>query len=149
MKKHLAIIFILSLGCTKPEMNEIDIPKECQLINITENEKSARTAILGKWLWWNTAYNFRGVQPYNETPKSTGKSLSYEFTGDNIVINTGDKKETKKFEIRNNPLVMIIKEQTGEIISTGLLQIDPANNCLRLVYSYNDAGGDLSFTKKD
>lgn len=149
MKKQLAIIFILSLGCTKPDMNEIEILKECQLINITEDEKKARTAILGKWLWWNTAYNFRGVQPYNETPKSTGKSLSYEFTVDNVIINTGDKKETKKFEIKNNPLVIIIKEQTGEIISTGLLQIDPANNCMRLVYSYNDAGGDLSFTKKN
>ena len=151
--KNLGLVFMIGLSCTKPSNEEIQLTSTCSIIEIVEEESIAKSAILGNWGWWNTAYNFRGSDPRNETPENTGKRITYYFDNKKLEIQTNNTKETKAYEIKKfekeGPLFLVIKEQTGEIISTGLLQIDVKNRCMKIVFSYNDAGGDLSFSLLD
>jgi hypothetical protein len=110
----------------------------------------AKNLIAGKWNWINTTYSGRGTGTTIITPQSTNKIMVYEFTKgklkmytDNVLTDELDYTVQFWGEGTNTvDEILVVKYGSGQ---SSMLFVN--TSCLRLVHSFNDAGGDLSFRK--
>ncbi len=127
---------------------------------VIKSKAPAKAAIVGKWEWVETTYSSRGAEKVTENPLTTNKTVVYEFERDTLSVYENDTLAEKlAYEIRHwgegtntvdEQLVIILRRaKTGEHLGTSIMFLSTASTCLRLVNSYDDAGGDMLFKRAD
>lgn len=142
----------LLFGCSnKNEITEQEYV-DCATENPVRTKDLAKNLIVGKWDWTMTTYLRRGTGTTIITPESANKKMTYEFTNDKVkIVTDGEISGELDYEVQfwgegTNHVdeILVVKYGTGGI---SILLIDISGTCLRLVNSYNDVGGDLTFQK--
>jgi hypothetical protein len=150
-------LILLMANCTYDTIDKGETT-ECPIDNNIKSKETAYTLIIGKWNWIKTTYTTRGAGITTETPLSTQKTLTFEFTGEKVRILENSTLTEEKYEIEfwgegtntvDDILVVRFFKLTGEFQGTSMLQLNTSGTCLTLVNSYNDAGGDLNFKRVD
>lgn len=157
--KRIALLFF-GFICLFASCNQDDTPdpsaEKCIVDNKVLSKELANALIIGKWEWLSTSYHRRGSGTTVETNQTTGRSFIFEFTADNLLIHENDAVSERLYEIRfwgegtntvDEALVLRTFNITGESQGQSLLFLNVSGNCLTLVNSYNDAGGDLNFIR--
>lgn len=97
---------------------------------------------------------FRGFETTIETPESKNSERIYEFSDDKLKIYIdGDMTTEMGYEVQfwgvetgsNNPPLAVRYEDGG----LSMLVINSKGECMGLINSFNDAGGDSCFEKID
>ena len=152
----LGLLFIL-VNCTSDTINNIEI-KDCSITDNVKSKETAKTLIIGKWNWLKTTYTRRGSGITTETPLSTDKTLSFEFTDKKVLVLDNNNLTEELYEVKfwgegsntvDDILVVKFFKSTGEFQGTSILFLSTSGTCLTLVNSYNDVGGDLNFKRAD
>ncbi len=150
------LIFILG-NCTYDSIDNGQTA-DCSIGDIVKSKDIAKTLIIGKWIWIKTTYARRGSGITTETPLSTDKTLTFEFTEKKIGVFENNDMTEEKYEIVfwgegsntvDDILVIRFFKLTGEFKGTSMLFLNTSGTCLTLGNSYNDAGGDLNFKRAD
>jgi len=152
----LGLILLMS-NCTYDTI-EIDEINDCIIDNHVKSKTEASTLIIGKWNWIKTTYTRRGVGITTETPFSTQKTLTYEFTGEKVRILEDSTLTEEYYEISfwgegtnavDDILVIKFFKLTEEFQGTSILLLSTSGTCLTLGNAYHDGGGDLNFKRVD
>lgn len=156
----VVLIFCFS-QCSEDSFDQIQnedvqaFSEDCPPEEIIKEKEVAENAITGKWEWVKTTYTGRGSKEAIETPLSTDKEILFEFDDDQLnVFENGNLIRESDFRIEywedgtniaDEPLTILYSDnQTGEF-NRSILFLNSSATCLKLVNSYNDAGGDLYF----
>ena len=157
MKTTLSLflfVLLLASGCINHEIEESIISCNCD--NPAKQLDIANSLILGEWTWISTDFHNRGSESYFETPQNTNSQITYKFTADTLTIikngtniykerySVGHFGDISKTPTDSSLVVKYIHSDT--LVGISMLYIE--NNCMKLVNSYNDAGGDVLLTKK-
>ena len=156
--RNILIIFlfvlILASGCLNQDVEESTISCNCD--NPAKQIDIANSMILGEWTWISTSFHNRGSESYYETPQNTNSQITYKFTADTLTIikngtniykdrySVGHFGDISKTPTDSSLVVNYIHSDT--LVGISMLYIE--NNCMKLVNSYNDTGGDVLLTKK-
>ncbi|GCC53405.1 hypothetical protein SanaruYs_36490 [Chryseotalea sanaruensis] len=128
----------------------------CPTDEIVRTKESAAALLIGKWEWIKTFYVNRASGNSVETSFSSGKQITFEFKADKVIVTennivTEETYEIVFFDINSSQAEQELKinfiAETGEIRESSILHISILGDCLTLVNSYDDAGGDLNFQK--
>ena len=155
----VGLIFCFS-RCSEDSLDQIrneDVQvqsEECLLEETIKEKELAKSAVIGKWKWIKTRYSSRGTKETIETPLSTNKEKVFEFVGDKLnIYENGILILESNYEIKywgegTNTVdeqlnIWFFKPQTAEYGGTSVLFLSTSSTCLKLVNSYDDAGGDL------
>ncbi|WP_426059513.1 hypothetical protein [Hymenobacter sp. B1770] len=156
----LSTSLLLGVGCQTKEYSVWPLDEVCSVEFPILDKADAKAALLGDWQWQQTRYpgqsRLTGVVP-TETPRSTGHQLLFRFTADRyLILKDGNVVQDLPYEVRYwgegtntvDPILLVRTYQAATGFSGGsILRIDPGKQCLQLVNSYGDAGGDLSLKK--
>lgn len=161
----MAIVVSLS-ACEKTEhegsLNEplvLNQKQDCPPADdFIQSKDSAKKLILGKWEWTMTSYSGRGRGDIIITPLSTSTSMLFEFEEDKLrIYENDDLSEEVNYKIEflgegtnledEQLVITYINPRTAMHDGTSMLFLSSSSTCLKLVNSYNDAGGDLSFKR--
>jgi len=147
-------VLILASGCTSHDVEESTISCNCD--NPATQLDIANSLILGEWTWISTGFHNRGSESNFETPQNTNSQITYKFTADTLTIikngtniykegySVGHFGDISKTPTDSSLVVKYIQSDT--LVGISMLFID--KNCMKLVNSYNDAGGDVLLTRK-
>ena len=145
---------IITSGCISHDVEESTISCNCD--NPAKQLDVANSMILGEWTWISTGFHNRGSESYYETPQNTNSQITYKFSADTLtIIKNGTNIYKERYsvghfgDITNTPtdtslVVKYIHPDTS--IGVSMLFVD--NNCMKLVNSYNDAGGVILLKRK-
>lgn len=149
---------LLILGsCSHDTINKVQVT-DCSIDSNVKSKETAKALIIGNWNWTKTTYTRRGTGITTETPLSTNKILTFEFTDKKVRVFDNNDLTEELYEIKfwgegsntvDDILVVNFFKLTGEFLGTSMLFLDTSGSCLTLVNSYNDAGGDLNFKRAD
>lgn len=156
--RNIFILFLFVLiivsGCKNQDIEKTTLSCNCD--HPTNQLDTANSMIQGEWTWVSTVFRRRGSESYYETPQNTTNQITYTFTADtltiikNVVNIYKSKYSIGHFgDFSNTPTdssLVVIYSHSDTSIGVSMLLID--NNCMQLVNSYNDAGGDVLLTKK-
>jgi hypothetical protein len=162
MKKvRLFLIFNVMIwaGCEKQNTTgPSDLPDDvpvCECSNQLNQLRDAKSMILGEWSWEETQYSSRGSKPYFETPKNTNRQMNYLFSTDSLTVTSNNLVVTKeKYSIiragdrSNTQDSSLVVRFIHSDSSVGFSNLFIDSTCMKLVNSYNDAGGDIVLKKK-
>lgn len=149
------ILLILANSCSDNEMQE-QLVIGCPTDEIVRTKESAAALLMGKWEWIKTFYVNRASGQYVETSFSSGKQITFEFKTDKVIITENNIITEEAYEVIVSEFNVSLAEQelkvnfikeTGELRESSILRISILGDCLTLVNSYDDAGGDLNFQK--
>ena len=131
---------------------------DCSTDDFVRSKETAQTLIIGKWDWIKTTYIRRGSGTTIETPLSTDKIFTLEFTDKEVRMSENDTLNVRLYEIQfwgegtntvDDILVVNFSTLSGELQGRSMLFLNASGTCLTLGNSYNDAGGDSNFKKAD
>ncbi len=151
-------VLVIITSCNKNEKKDTTTPT-CDCTNITapiQQLSTASSTIIGEWIWVYTQSMGRGTPTTYQTPQNTNKQITYQFTSDSLIIKeNGVKTYSNKYAVgffgdfNKTPTDtdLVVKYLTAETITgVSILYID--KNCMLLVNSYNDAGGNILLKRK-
>jgi hypothetical protein len=150
----IIIIFLLN-SCSDNEMQE-QLVIGCPTDEIVRTKESAAALLIGKWEWIKTFYVNSASGYYVETSYSSGKQITFEFKADKVIITENNIISEETYEIIVTELNASLAEQVlkvnfinanGELRESSILRLSTSGQCLTLINSYDDAGGDLNFQK--
>lgn len=157
--KFQALIFIVFLILFN-NCSDVDIQNQliigCPTDEIVQSKDSANLLLRGKWEWIKTFYANRASSNYVETSYSSGKQIFFEFNSNKLFITENNVVTEESYEIMVDGIGTALAEQqlkisftttTGELRETSILHLSISGQCLTLINSYDDAGGDLNFQK--
>lgn len=165
----LALVGTLFLvtGCEKQALDDTicnmfpEMVATCAITSWIQDKPAAQASLLGDWQWLQTSYPTRGVPPENtrlETPRSTGKTRIYRFTADRcLILENGQTIQDLPYEIRFrgegpntvDPDLTLRVQSSATSFFVSLLHLDQGQECMQLVNSYNDAGGDINLKRME
>ncbi len=133
---------------------------DCSVGSIVELKETAKVKIIGKWDWVKTTYSGRGMVTTTQTPTTTNYNMSYEFKKNNVrIFINGRPTDELTYDIMyfgegTNTVddVLAIKffnPKTNSYSQSTLLFLSTSFNCLTLINSHSDAGGDLTFSRTE
>ena len=152
----VGLLFMLG-SCTSDSVDKA-ITTDCSTDDFVRSKEIAQTLIVGKWDWIKTTYTRRGPGTTVETPSSTDKTFTLEFTDKEVRMSENDILTKRLYEIQfwgegtntiDDILVVNFSTLTGELQGRSMLFLNSAGICLTLGNSYNDAGGDSNFKRAD
>lgn len=153
-------VLLSSVGCADEGFEPATVTV-CSVTNAIESKEVATEQVTGTWTWAKTTYVNRLSGENAETPASTGKHITYTFREDRLTIaENSDVPDEFRYEIKywaegsasvdEDVLTLhTFDPASGNLAGASILQLDPSFNCLTLVNSYDDAGGDLTFRRAD
>jgi hypothetical protein len=154
----LLFVLVLVFSCKKQETQESTKPV-CDCNNIATPIKQlslASSNIVGEWTWIYTETIGRGIATTYQTPQNTNKQITYQFTSDTLSIKeNGITTYSNKYavgyfgEFNKTPTDtdLVVKYLTADTI-TGVSLLFLDKNCMLLVNSYDDAGGNILLKRK-
>ena len=145
------------LGCTYNSY----VPKQvtdCSVDSMVKSQETAKIKIIGKWDWVKTTYSGRGILTTTQTPTTTNSNMNYEFKENTVSIYvngqmTGELTyDIKYFGEGTNTVddILVIRffnTKTSQYSQSTLLYLSTSFDCLTLINSHSDAGGDLTFRR--
>lgn len=149
------LVILLSLSCSDADL-EKSLVIGCPTEDIVQIKEDAQRLLAGKWEWIKTFYINRASGNYIETSYDAGKSIFYEFGIGKVTITENNVSREETYEILVDEAMASFAEQqlkinfinaNGELRESSLLLLSTTGQCLTLVNSYDDAGGDLNFQK--
>ncbi|MFA9215437.1 MAG: hypothetical protein ACEQSR_16625 [Candidatus Methylacidiphilales bacterium] len=156
----LLLFLVLVFSCKKQANQETTtIKPACDCNTITSPTKQlslASSIIIGDWTWVYTETIGRGITKTYQTPQNTNKTITYQFTSDSLIIKeNGVKTYSNKYavgyfgDLNKTPTDtdLVVKYLTSDTI-TGVSLLFLDKNCMLLVNSYDDAGGNTLLKRK-
>ncbi len=157
--KFQALFFIVLLflfnSCSDNDIqNQLIIG--CPTEEVAQTKENAAALLIGRWEWIKTFYTNSAIGNYVETSYSSGKQIFFEFTSNKVIITENNIVTEENYEIIVDDAGVAVAEQqlkisftttTGELREISILRVSASGQCLTLVNSYDDAGGDLNFQK--
>lgn len=148
---RFSLVFFF-LSCSNEEFLDKSENLECYVEDAIKTKELAKLLIVGKWNWIKTTYASRGVEKMILTPESENEIKTYEFTNNKLKIFSNDTlTEELNYTIQfwgegTNTVdeILVVVYETG---GRSILFLNKSGDCLSLVNSYNDAGGDLNFVR--
>lgn len=150
----IVVLFILNSCSDNDIQNELVIG--CPTVEVAQTKENAAALLLGKWEWIKTTYTNRASGVYEENSYSSGKQIFFEFTSSKVIITENNTVTEESYEIVMDEVGTALAEQqlkinftttAGELRETSFLRVSASGQCLTLINSYDDAGGDLNFQK--
>lgn len=157
----LLFVLVLVFSCKKQDNQETTTTTKpaCDCNTITSPTKQLSLAsfiIIGDWTWVYTETIGRGITKTYQTPQKTNKQITYQFTSDSLIINeNGVKTYSNKYAVgyfgdfNKTPTdtALVVKYLTSDT-TTGVSLLFLDKNCMLLVNSYDDAGGNILLKRK-
>lgn len=150
------IVFLLHLNSCSDADVQHELIIGCPTDEVAQTKENAAVLLLGKWEWIKTFYTNRASGNYVETSYSSGKQIFFEFKTDKVIITENNVVTEERYEIIVDEVGTAMAEQqlkinftttAGELREISLLRVSASGQCLTLINSYDDAGGDLNFQK--
>lgn len=151
----ITVLFLLN-SCSDDDAMQNELVIGCPTEKIVQSKESAAPLLIGKWEWIKTFYVNRPDGTSVETSYSSGKQIFFDFKDDKVIITENNIITEETYEIVASELNTALTEQqlkinfikaTGELRESSILRLSISGQCLTLVNSYDDAGGDLNFQK--
>ena len=150
-------ILLFTTQCTK----DLDLQgqeADCSVEDAVKPKETAQQLIIGQWDWLKTTYHTRGSGTSIHTPITTQRSQRFDFGRDTLkIFENNALVKTRLYEIRYwgegtnmvDDLLAIryFDAETKAATGVSILRLSTSGQCLTLVNSYNDAGGDATFRK--
>jgi hypothetical protein len=154
MKNVILLLFFTIIISACKKSDKIETINSCDCDNPTNQITDAYSMILGDWVWISTAYSYRGSETYFETPQNTNNQINYIFTIDSLtILKNGVNVYKAKYSIgyfgenSNSPTDNLVVKYSYSDTSNGVSMLFLDKKCMRLVNSYDDAGGNVTLKK--
>lgn len=152
---YLAML-VFVVACSKEEENTVEA-LNCECTNPIKEKDIAWQMLIGEWTWVSTATKSKLNQGgHSLTPSNTNDQISYIFSADTLtIVKNGLKIYKEQYavgyfgEYNSTPSdsTLVVKYLSNmQIADVSILRID--NDCMQLINSYDDAGGDIKLKKK-
>ncbi|GAB2786560.1 hypothetical protein GCM10027275_33830 [Rhabdobacter roseus] len=130
----------------------------CSVEDEVKRKETAQELIIGRWNWLKTTYLTRGADLSTQTPTTTQHSRVFEFGRDTLkIFENNALVKAQLYEIKywgegTNTVddvltVRYLDAEKKELTGVSILRLSTSGQCLMLVNSYNDAGGDVNFRR--
>ena len=133
---------------------------DCSVDTMVKLKETAKIKIIGKWDWVKTTYSGRGMVTTTQTPTTTNSKMNYEFKENIVLIYVNGRVtdeltyDIKYFGEGTNTVddvlaIQFFNPKTSQYSQSTLLYLSTSFNCLTLINSHSDAGGDLTFSRTE
>jgi hypothetical protein len=158
MNRRIAFSTVLMIfaGYACNSYNPQQANDDCECKSKSIEKSSAIDQVKGNWKWIETSYFSDNYGSLIKTPNNTGKTMTYTFRGDTLIISSaGEILEKTRYEIGKLQDITNFPQDSTLIIR--LIDTDNHNkisllhfcgDSIILVNSYNNLGGNVKLRKE-